>query len=253
MTCNLNGIRSATTKGFWDWATPQKADVMCLQEVRAAHMHIPEQVLALKKYYQFWQLGNRPGYSGVGILCKEEPKKVFTEFGHKVFDEEGRFLHLELEKLNVISLYLPSGSSGELRQNIKFECLEAFFAYLKKIKRNKKPFVICGDFNIAHTNADIKNWKSNQKNSGFLPEERQWMSDVIDDLGYVDAFRAIHPDKVEYTWWSNRGRARENNVGWRIDYHLVSPALKSRLKSIEIYRDKFFSDHAPQTLVIQSK
>lgn len=246
MTCNLNGIRSATRKGFWDWVKRQRAQVLCLQEIRAHEAQIPEEALALKNYHMFWKPAERPGYSGVGIYTREKPKQVITHIGHPVFDKEGRFIQIDLKDLSVISLYMPSGTSGDVRQDIKYECLDFFYDYLKSIRRKRRDFVICGDLNIAHTKMDIKNWRSNQKNSGFLPEERQWMTDVIEDLGFVDAYRHLCPEKEEYTWWSNRGRARENNVGWRIDYHLVTPGLRSKLKSTRIHRSDFFSDHAPQ-------
>ena len=184
----------------------------------------------------------------MAILSKDEPLKVTTKSGFELFDREGRFVEAEYEDFTLLSLYLPSGTSGELRQELKYESLDFFSKYLKKQNKKKKPLLACGDFNVAHHNIDIKNWKGNLKNSGFLPEERAWIGDVQDKLGYVDVFRHLNPEVECYTWWSNRGRARDNNVGWRIDYHLASPELKDSLEKCWVEREPKLSDHAPQIL-----
>ena len=248
ITANLNGIRSATQKNFWPWLEKQKADVVCLQEIRATEEQFPKEALALKDFHRFVKSAEKPGYSGVAIYTRLKPKKIITEMGFAEMDSEGRYLQIDLDKVTVVSAYFPSGSSGEERQNKKYEFLDHFLGMLKSIKKKKKPFIICGDWNIAHKEIDLKNWKSNQKNSGFLPEERAWMDTVISELGFIDAFRTLNPHPDQYTWWSNRGRAREKNVGWRIDYQIVSPDLADSLKSASIYTSEFFSDHAPLTI-----
>ena len=226
----------------------QKADVICLQEIRAHEAQIPQEVHDLDGYWKYWQFAERPGYSGVGILTRLKPDKVISKFDHPYFDKEGRFIQIDIKDLSVVSLYMPSGTSGDVRQKIKYECLDLFEEFLKKIKKKKRHYIICGDFNIAHTPMDIKNAKANEKRTGFLPEERAWMTKIFEEHGYIDAYRHFNPDKIEYTWWSNRANARQNNVGWRIDYHVLSPSLKGKVKSTHIYREKFFSDHAPQTI-----
>ena len=245
ITCNLNGVRSATNKNFWPWLAQQDADVVCLQEIRANVEQFPKEALTLKGYKYFIKSAVRPGYSGVAIYTRHTPKNVIDKMGFPEMDLEGRYLEIELANANIISAYFPSGSSGEDRQAKKYEFLDHFLKILSKIKKNKKPYIICGDWNIAHKAIDLKNWKSNQKNSGFLPEERAWMDKIVDGLGYIDAFRVVNPAAEQYTWWSNRGRAREKNVGWRIDYQICSPNLAKKIKSAEIYTKEFFSDHAP--------
>ena len=187
----------------------------------------------------------KKGYSGVAIYSQIEPDKIIGKIGWKDADIEGRFIQANFGKLSVISLYLPSGSSSEERQAIKFDFLERFTPMLKKMRRQKREYIICGDWNIAHKKIDIKNWKGNQKNSGFLPEEREWMSSLFDDIGMVDAFRVVNQQEEQYTWWSNRGQAWAKNVGWRIDYQVVTPGLKNKIKTASIYKDERFSDHAP--------
>jgi exodeoxyribonuclease-3 len=187
----------------------------------------------------------KKGYSGVGIYSKQKPNKVIEGLGFDLADNEGRYLQADFDGLSVASLYLPSGSSGDERQAQKYIFLDRYLEILKKQRRQKREFIICGDFNIVHKEIDIKNWKSNQKNSGCLPQERAWLDTLFDDVGFVDAFRVVNSEKDQYTWWSNRGRARENNVGWRIDYQVVTPALLDKVKSAYVYKDSWFSDHAP--------
>lgn len=248
ISANMNGIRSATKKDFWPWFKRQKADILCMQEIRATEDKFPEAALNLKNYHKFIRPAEKPGYSGVSIYAKQEPKNVCTKIGYDIIDNEGRYLQLDYDKFSVASIYFPSGSNKESRQVLKYEFMEFFSEKLIEFKKKRRPIILCGDWNIAHKNIDIKNWRSNQKNSGFLPEERAWMDHILDELNYVDAFREVNQKADQYTWWSNRGRARENNVGWRIDYQIVSPKLKDKVTSASIYRNKFFSDHAPLTI-----
>ena len=248
MTLNANGIRSATNKGFIEWMLKQHPDVVCLQETKAQEHQLSPEVQKPRGYYGFFHDAEKKGYSGVAIYCKKEPERVQIGLGWPDFDAEGRFLQVDFGALSVISLYLPSGSSSPERQAVKFDFMERFLPILKKLHQDRRDYIICGDWNIAHKPIDLKNWRGNQKNSGFLPEERAWMDTVLDSVGWVDAFRAVNPEADQYTWWSNRGRAWEKNVGWRIDYQIVSSRLKEAVKSAAIYKEQRFSDHAPLTL-----
>lgn len=246
ITANLNGIRSAARKGFFSWVCKQNADIICFQELKAqaddlAKLDFPWQC----DYHSAFHFAEKKGYSGVAIYSRYKPKKITIGLGFATADNEGRYVAIDLGGLSVASLYMPSGTSGEARQAIKFDFLSRYSDYLKFIKKQSQEFIICGDWNIAHRAIDLKNWRSNQKNSGFLPEERAWMDNLFDEMGFVDAFRVVNQEADQYTWWSNRGRAREKNVGWRIDYQIVTPGLKSQIKTAEIYKDEFFSDHAP--------
>lgn len=251
VTCNVNGIRSAHRKGFFDWYKKQKADVLCLQELKAQKDQIDVEKMLSKNSYSYFKCAEKKGYSGVSIHSKIEPDKVIYEYGDKEFDNEGRYIEAQFGDLSVISLYAPSGSSGDIRQEAKYRFLKSFKRHLIKILKTKRKYIICGDWNIAHKEIDLKNWKGNKKNSGFLPEERAWLDDILTDDKYVDAFRTINSKEDQFTWWSNRGTAREKNVGWRIDYQIVSRNLINNIKSEKIYKDKFFSDHAP--LIINYK
>ncbi|MEM7292602.1 MAG: exodeoxyribonuclease III, partial [Pseudomonadota bacterium] len=202
-------------------------------------------------YHSFYLDAEKKGYSGVAIYCKQKPREVIRGLGDPLVDCEGRYLEARFDTFSVVSLYLPSGSSGDIRQAFKYRMMDSFLPYLRSLKRKRREFIICGDWNIAHTNADIRNWKGNQKNSGFLPEERAWLTQLFDDVGYVDAFRELPQAEHEYTWWSNRGAAWDKNVGWRIDYQITTPGLKGKVKHTEIFRDDRFSDHAP--LIIDYK
>jgi exodeoxyribonuclease-3 len=182
------------------------------------------------------------------VYSKTKPDRVIRGFGVPEFDGEGRYLELQFGRLSVVSLYLPSGSSGPERQASKFRFLDFFLPYLKRVGKRRRDFVLCGDFNIAHQPIDLKNWRSNQKNSGFLPEERAWLDRLFSELGWVDAFREVDPRPEQYTWWSNRGQARSRNVGWRIDYQVVSRSLAGKARAASIYKDSWFSDHAPLTM-----
>jgi len=226
----------------------QRPDVVCLQETKAQEHQLSPDIQRPRGYYGFFHDAEKKGYSGVAIYSKKEPERVKIGLGWPDFDAEGRFLQVDFGDLSVISLYLPSGSSSLERQAVKFDFMGRFLPVLKKLHNDRRDYIICGDWNIAHKPIDLKNWRGNQKNSGFLPEERAWMDIVLDSVGWVDAFRAINPEADQFTWWSNRGRAWEKNVGWRIDYHIVSSRLKEAVKSAAIYKEQRFSDHAPLTL-----
>lgn len=253
MTFNANGLRSATTKGFFDWMVSQRADVLCVQETKAQEHQLPLEVQRLKGYYCYFHDAVKKGYSGVALYSRKKPDKVRIGLGWPDFDAEGRFLQADFGNLSVISLYLPSGSSGPERQAVKFDFMARFMPVLTKLRRSRRDYIICGDWNIAHKNIDLRNWRSNQKNSGFLPEERAWLDDVVEKLGWVDAFRVVDQRPEQYTWWSRRGRAREKNVGWRIDYQIVSPRLKDRIRSASIYTGEEFSDHAPLSVIYEGE
>lgn len=248
ISLNVNGIRAAARKGLYDWLPQQNADVVCLQEVRAQAGQISDPQFH-PEGYQFYQFeAQKAGYSGVGIYSRHEPDRVHSGIGWEDFDAEGRYLQIDLGKLSVVSLYVPSGSSGDPRQQIKFDYLQRLKPFFESCRRKRRQFVFCADWNIVHREIDIKNWRSNQKNSGCLPEERAWLDWLFDDAGYVDVFRKLDPRPEQYTWWSNRGQAWANNVGWRLDYQAVTPKLASTAQATAIYRDQRFSDHAPLTV-----
>jgi exodeoxyribonuclease III len=250
---NLNGIRSATSKGLAQWLEQTRPDCICVQEVKAQAPDVAgkfEALAGLKGYFHFAQ---KKGYSGVGVYSRLEPSDVVVGFDGGEFDGEGRYVELRFDtptrKYSIISSYFPSGSSGEERQAAKFRFLGAMYPHLQALKA-QRDFILCGDINIAHREADLKNWRSNQKNSGFTPEERAWMTQLTGDGGIVDVYRQLEPDTTDacYTWWSNRGQAYANNVGWRLDYHLATPAMAAAARSVSIYKDQKFSDHAPITV-----
>ena len=245
ISLNANGIRAAARKGFFDWLPAQDADVICIQETKAQVHQLGDEVFSPQGYSCFYEDAEKKGYSGVAIYSKHEPKKVIRGYGDAEFDAEGRYLEIQLEGLSIVSLYLPSGSSSDERQQAKFRCLDSFTRHLHRIQRRRSEALICGDWNIAHKEIDLRNWKANQKNSGFTPEERAWMDKVFGEYRYVDAFRVVEPGPDQYTWWSNRGRAWDNNVGWRIDYQVVTPGLEARVLAADIYKAQRFSDHAP--------
>ena len=218
---------------------------MCVQELKAHEHQISESNYHVRGYRRYVFAAEKPGYSGVALYSRTEPNDVVTGYGDSEFDAEGRYIEARFDSFGVASAYFPSGSSGPARQAAKFRFLRGFEEHMKELMRRPIPYILCGDVNIAHKIIDIKNWRSNQKNSGFTPEERAWMDHVIDELGYVDAFRTVNTEPEQYTWWSNRGRAREKNVGWRIDYQLVTPALADAATKVRIYRQRPFSDHAP--------
>jgi exodeoxyribonuclease-3 len=245
ISLNANGIRAAARKGFFDWVPRQNADVICIQETKAQVHQLGDEIFSPAGYHCYYEDAVKKGYSGVAIYSRHEPKKVVRGYGDAEFDNEGRYLEVQLGGISVVSLYLPSGSSSEERQEAKYRCMDSFTEHLLKLRRRRSEYVICGDWNIAHKEIDLKNWRGNRKNSGFLPEEREWMGKVFGEYRYVDAFRTLEQEPDQYTWWSNRGRAWDNNVGWRIDYHVVSEGLADKVLRTEIYRDERFSDHAP--------
>lgn len=245
ITINTNGIRAAHRKGFFEWLAKQDADVVCIQETKAQEHQLEDEAFYPKGYHCYYFDAEKKGYSGVALYSKQEPAKITTGLGWETADTEGRYIQADFDKLSIASIYLPSGSSGDERQQLKFEFMDAFEDVLKKFKKQKRVFILCGDLNIVHKEIDIKNFKSNQKSSGCLPEEREWLDHVFTTGGFVDAFRAVNQEADQYTWWSNRGRARENNVGWRIDYQVISSALKDKVLSAHVYKDTWFSDHAP--------
>ncbi len=248
ITLNLNGIRSAATKGFFSWLSKSQADIVCVQEVKAQANDIPPRMRNPPGYNGFFHYAEKKGYSGVGVYCKAKPDKVITGLGIADIDTEGRYLRCDFGNLSVVSVYLPSGSSSEERQAVKFSFMQRFFPHLRKIAKSGREFILCGDWNIAHKEIDLKNWRGNQKNSGFLPEERAWLTRVFDELGWVDVFRRLNLEPEQYTWWSNRGQAWAKNVGWRIDYHIATQGIAEKAKRASIYKNKRFSDHAPLTM-----
>lgn len=247
ITLNLNGIRSAANKGFYAWMARQKADIICLQELRIKSDQMTPQMRKPGRYRGFFHLAEKPGYSGVGLYCSQEPDRVVEGIGWPDIDCEGRFLQADFGRLSVVSLYLPSGTSSDERQQFKYRFMDRFLPWMQERLNQNRDYLICGDWNIAHRNIDLKNWRSNQKNSGFLPEERAWMTRVFDEAGWWDTHRRLKPEAEgeAYTWWSNRGRAWENNVGWRIDYQIATPKIGKLAVDAKVYRRKKFSDHAP--------
>jgi exodeoxyribonuclease III len=245
VTVNVCGIRSAAAKGLFRWLRRQRADFICLQETRCHAEQLDGHDVVLPGYHSFHSHAERKGYAGVALYTRHAPERVIRGFGVPEFDCEGRYLEARYPQLSVVSLYLPSGSAGPARQASKFRFLESFTPHLARLKRGGRRVILSGDWNIAHRPIDLKNWRSNQKNSGFLPEERAWMDRLFVPGGYVDAFREVRTGPGLYTWWSNRGQARVKNVGWRIDYQVVSPALAGRARAARIYKEKRFSDHAP--------
>jgi len=248
ITCNLNGIRSAANKGFFHWMAAQGADVVCLQETKAQVHQLSETVLKLPGFHSYFFDADRKGYSGVAIYTRHAPTAVQYGLGWEDMDREGRYLQLDFAGLSIVSVYLPSGSSSEERQGVKFDFLDRFMPHLRGLRRKRREFVLCGDWNIAHKAIDLKNWRGNQKNSGFLPEERAWMDELFGKGGFIDAFREVNSNPEQYTWWSNRGQALTKNVGWRIDYQVVTPGLRNKVRDAAIYKDERFSDHAPLTV-----
>lgn len=245
ISVNTNGIRAAGRKGFFDWLSKQGADFVAIQETKAQIDQLQDPMFHPEPYLCHYFDALKKGYSGTALYSLHKPLKVIRGYGESEFDNEGRYLEFRYKNLSVISLYAPSGSSGDHRQESKVRFMHSFMLHLQALRRKRRDFIICGDWNIAHQNIDLKNWRSNQKNSGFLPEERAWLSDLFDRVGFVDGFRQVDQREEQYTWWSNRGQSWDKNVGWRIDYQIVTPGLKDCIQSASIYRDERFSDHAP--------
>ncbi len=248
ISLNLNGIRSAYSKGLLEWLAQQQADIICVQELKAQAADLTPAMLAPHGYHGCFHYAEKKGYSGVGIYSKLKPDKVIVGLGIAEFDAEGRYIEAQFGSLSVVSLYLPSGSSGYERQAVKFRFMAAFMPHLRDLHASGREVVLCGDWNIAHTEKDLKNWRGNKKNSGFLPEERAWLTELFSEVGYLDVFRNLHPELEAYTWWSNRGQAWAKDVGWRIDYQIATPDIAHTAHSAGIYKEQRFSDHAPLTV-----
>jgi len=250
ISLNLNGIRSAARKGWLDWAAAQQADVLCVQELKAQEADLDDSLRVVGGLHGQFHCAEKKGYSGVGVYSRKAPQAVRVGFGNPEFDAEGRYIEADFGAFTAVSIYLPSGSSSEERQQAKFRFMDCFLPHLVELAASGREIVLCGDWNIAHMEKDLKNWRSNQKNSGFLPEERAWLTRVFDEVGWVDVYRRLHPEATDesYTWWSNRGQAWAKNVGWRLDYQIATPALAASARRAAIYKDQRFSDHAPLTI-----
>jgi exodeoxyribonuclease-3 len=247
ITANLNGIRSAAKKGFFEWVNTQSPDILCIQELKAQEADLDSALMNPNGYHGFFQYANKKGYSGVGLYSKKSPDSIKIGFDDGEFDAEGRYVEARFGNLIVISAYFPSGSSAPERQEAKFRFLDLFMPHIKKLKSEGLEIVLCGDINIAHKEIDLKNWKGNLKNSGFTPEEREWMTHLFSEAGFMDVYRHLHPNTEDecYTWWSQRGQAYAKNVGWRIDYQIATPGIAKKAQRVEIYKTERFSDHAP--------
>jgi exodeoxyribonuclease III len=248
VSLNINGLRKGTERGFFEWLRRQDADVVCLQEVRALPEQLSLKAQSPRGYFATFHPAERKGYSGVAIYSRQKPDRIVTRLGREPWDQEGRYVQTDFGNLSIASIYVPSGSSSEARQAAKFETMAWLRPELQKMLTSGRDFCLAGDWNIAHKAIDLKNWRGNQKNSGFLPEERAWISALFDEDGWVDTFRCINPDPEQYTWWSNRGEAWAKNVGWRIDYQICTRDLARRAYATSIYKNKRFSDHAPLTI-----
>jgi exodeoxyribonuclease-3 len=250
ITLNLNGVRSAWSKGVLPWVAAQTADVVCLQELKAQFLDLTDEMKVPDGMHAYYHYAEKKGYSGVGLWCRNKPDAVIEGLGNAEFDAEGRYLRADFGRLSVISLYLPSGSSSPERQEAKFRFMDVFYPHLLELAQSGRDVVVCGDWNIAHQEIDLKNWKGNRKNSGFLPEERAWIGRLLEEGGWCDAYRQLYPATTEesYTWWSNRGQAWAKNVGWRLDYQLATPALAASAQAASVYKAQRFSDHAPLTI-----
>lgn len=247
VTLNVNGLRSADAKGFYPWLFRQKADLVCLQETRIQAERLTPRMRRPGRLGAWYLHAAKPGYSGVALYAAHEPDRLFTGIGLSEADAEGRVLRADFGSLSVVSLYMPSGSSSERRQAFKYRFLDALLPWLRGLREAGRTVLVCGDWNIAHRPIDLENWRSNQRNSGFLPEERAWMDRLLGPEGWRDVHRELAPDAggPAYTWWSNRGRAWEKNVGWRIDYQIATPDLAARARGWLVYKRRRFSDHAP--------
>jgi exodeoxyribonuclease-3 len=244
---NVNGIRAATKKGLARWIRETQPDVICLQELKAEADQIPDEIRELG-YFEYYHSAAKKGYSGVGILSKIEPEQVESGMGTDWIDSEGRIIRVRVRGVDIYSIYAPSGTSGDIRQQVKYKFLDEFRNFAAPLLASPAPVVLCGDFNIAHKEIDIHNPVSNKNSSGFLPEERAWFSDFL-ELGYKDIFRELHPNAEDlYSWWTYRAGAKGNNKGWRIDYHLGSPEMLQRAHRARIERELDLSDHAPVTV-----
>ena len=248
ITCNLNGIRAAARKGFFRWMLAQAPDVVCLQETKAQEHQLPPEALDLPEFSTAFVDAQKKGYSGVAIYAKRSPDRIQRGLGIEEYDAEGRFVRMDFDDLSVASLYVPSGTTGPARQAVKEAFLDRFIALLVQMKNEGRRIIVCGDYNIAHRDIDVFDPKSCTRTTGFLPQERAWFDDVVDRVGWVDAFRTVNTEPREFSWWSNFPAAWERNLGWRIDYQLVTPNVAPAVRAASIYREERFSDHAPVTI-----
>ena len=248
ITLNCNGIRAAARKGFFNWLATVDVDIVCLQETKAQVDQLTDPIFHPDNFHSYYFDAERKGYAGTALYCRAKPLKITKGLGFEIADSEGRYLQADFKGLSVASLYLPSGSAGEERQARKLAFMGQYMQHMEMLRKDDREYIICGDWNICHKEIDLKNWKANKKNSGFLPEERQWLDELYYELGFIDAFRMVNQDADQYSWWSNRGQARAKNVGWRLDYHVISSGLRNKVMSAEIYTDQNFSDHAPVIL-----
>tara|TARA_B100000470_G_scaffold72430_1_gene55328 strand:- start:3847 stop:4614 length:768 start_codon:yes stop_codon:yes gene_type:complete len=248
ITLNCNGIRAAARKGLFNWLATVDADIVCLQETKAQIDQLTDPIFHPDNFHSYYFDAERKGYAGTALYCRAKPLKITKGLGFEIADSEGRYLQADFNGFSVASLYLPSGSAGEERQARKLAFMGQFMQHMKMLRNDDREYIICGDWNICHKEIDLKNWKANKKNSGFLPEERQWLDELYYELGFIDAFRMVNQEADQYSWWSNRGQARAKNVGWRLDYHVISSGLRNKVMSAEIYTDQNFSDHAPVIL-----
>ena len=248
ITLNCNGIRAAARKGFFNWLATVDADIVCLQETKAQIDQLTDPIFHPDNFHSYYFDADKKGYAGTALYCRAKPLKITKGLGFEIADSEGRYLQADFNGFSVASLYLPSGSAGEERQARKLAFMGQFMQHMKMLRNDDREYIICGDWNICHKEIDLKNWKANKKNSGFLPEERQWLDELYYELGFIDAFRMVNQEADQYSWWSNRGQARAKNVGWRLDYHVISSGLRNKVMSAEIYTDQNFSDHAPVIL-----
>lgn len=248
MTFNCNGIRAAARKGFFDWLATVDVDIVCLQETKAQVDQLTDPVFSPESFHCYFYDAEKKGYAGTAIFCRKKPVSIQRGLGFDIADTEGRYLQANYAGISIASLYLPSGSASEERQARKFAFMQDYVKHMQRLSKRKGDYIICADWNICHKKIDLKNWRANQKNSGFLPEERAWLDELYNKHGYVDAFRLVNQEAEQYSWWSNRGQARANNVGWRLDYHVVTPAISDKVIAAEIYTEQNFSDHAPVIL-----
>jgi len=244
---NVNGIRAAERKGFIEWVENTEMDILCIQETKAHVEQLNDKLININGYKSFFNSGERKGYSGTAVYYKKEPNKIWTGLPDEKFNNEGRTINMEYDDFVIMNIYFPNGKQKDERLKFKMEFYDELLDYANKIKESGKEVIICGDVNTAHNEIDLKNPESNSKYSGFLPEERAWIDKFLDN-GYKDTFRELHPDEVKYSWWSYRFKAREKNVGWRIDYFYVSDGLMDRVKSSEIHNEIMGSDHCPISL-----
>jgi exodeoxyribonuclease-3 len=248
ITFNCNGIRAAARKGFFNWLATVDVDIVCLQETKAHVDQLTDPIFHPENFHSYYFDAKKKGYSGTALYCRAKPLKITKGLGFEIADSEGRYLQVDFNGLSVASLYLPSGSAGEERQARKLAFMGQYMQHMEMLRKDDREYIICGDWNICHKEIDLKNWKANKKNSGFLPQERQWLDELYYELGFIDAFRVVNQEPDQYSWWSNRGQSRAKNVGWRLDYHVISPGLQNKVISAEIYTAQNFSDHAPVIL-----